>query len=64
MKTVEEHNKQMREMYAPKDIGTGVQCPHCGGEMFETQPGVILTSYPHQKRVNCKSCGYSTTLVS
>lgn len=64
MKTVEEHNREALENYKTKDIGTGVQCPHCGAEMFETTPGIVLASYPPQKRVHCKSCGYHTTLIT
>jgi DNA-directed RNA polymerase subunit RPC12/RpoP len=63
MKTLEEHNKEMRERYRPKDVGTGIQCPHCGDEMFYTEPGVILLSYPPQKKVHCKTCKYHTTIL-
>ena len=63
MKTVEEHNREMYERYRPKEVGTGVQCPHCGNEMFESEPGVVLLSFPPKINVHCKSCEYKTTLI-
>jgi hypothetical protein len=63
MKTIEEHNREKYEHYALKEVGTGVQCPHCGDEMFESEPDVVLLTFPPRKKVHCKSCKYKTTLI-
>lgn len=62
LKTLEEHNNQVFETLKPIDIGTGVQCPHCGAEMFYENIGIVLASYPPQKYVYCKSCDHRTTM--
>ena len=62
LKTLEEHNAQVFERQKPKNIGTGVQCPHCGAEMYYDNDGITLCSIPPQKHVHCKSCKYKTTM--
>lgn len=66
MKSIEEHNREalLRHANANEHIGSGIQCPHCGDEMKYTNPGVVLASYPPQKRVECFSCNYATTVLS
>jgi len=61
MKTIEENNQSLRIL---ERIGTGVQCPGCGDELIETDPGVILTSYPAQKKVHCQNCKYSNCILA
>jgi ribosomal protein S27E len=62
MKTIEEHNADRFRVL--EKVGTGVQCPQCGDELIETNPGVILTSYPEQKRVHCQNCKYSNCILA
>lgn len=61
MKTVEEHNKDRFKTI--ERVGTGVQCPACGDELIETNPGVLLMSNPAQKSVHCPTCKYKNTIV-
>jgi hypothetical protein len=35
----------------------GIACPECGKELFDTDPGSILTSEPPQSAIHCK-CGF------
>jgi len=61
MKTIEGNNQGLRIL---ERVGTGVQCPNCGDELIETNPGVILTSYPEQKSVHCQNCKYSNYILA
>lgn len=63
MKTLEDFNKermgeymrQEEQMSQPRR--NGISCPECGAEMFDSSPGITLTSCPPQKHVHC-SCGF------
>lgn len=62
LKSVGEHNKQVFENKRPKEVGTGVQCPHCGDEMhYFSGDGLLLTN-PPQRNVHCNTCKYETKL--
>ena len=62
MKTLEEYNAEMRERYKAND-STGIQCPQCGDELKLTEPGVVLLSYPPQKKVHCNTCKYKNSIT-
>lgn len=47
-----------------KTGGNGIECPECGSEMVDSDPGVIMTSAPAQKRVHCPQCKCSTTVLA
>jgi hypothetical protein len=34
------------------------RCPNCGGSEIEYNTGLVLTSYPAQSQLRCKSCGH------
>jgi DNA-directed RNA polymerase subunit RPC12/RpoP len=36
----------------------GIACPQCGAELFDSTPGVCLTSLPAQTYVHCEACDY------
>ena len=36
-------------------------CPNCGKELWDTNPTVLLTSYPPRKQISCIECGYAGT---
>lgn len=62
MKTLEQYEaekKQLRENH-----GTGIQCPACGDELIETNPGVLLLSYPPKKDVHCPTCKYKNYITA
>ena len=65
MKDISEHNREKYKHLIEKlSYKTGIQCPHCGEEMLETNPSVLLMSKPPQKNVHCPSCKYKTYIVS
>ena len=63
MKTLNQHNAEawerhdaLQEMNNPHP--NGISCPDCGKELWDSEPGVTLTSYPAQKNIHCPACGY------
>lgn len=36
----------------------GIACPKCGSELYDTNPMVVLTSYPPKKNIHCVECDY------
>ena len=61
MKTLNEHNAQRQEAHGSmnKPHANGIKCPQCSKELWDSNPMVILTSYPAQKNVHCPSCDYT-----
>jgi len=37
----------------------GLSCPLCGGDLYDSNPDVLLYSYPAQKNVSCSKCNYN-----
>ena len=65
MKTLEQHNEDRREAderrrKSMQPHANGIACPgtNCGGELWDSSPGFVLTSNPPQKNVHCPKCGY------
>lgn len=62
LKSLEDYNAQQREYHfnvsIDKSVLNGIACPKCGEEMMDSNPMVVLTSYPPQKNVNCSKCDY------
>jgi hypothetical protein len=64
LKSLDTHNAEARERHRILSSNdprpNGLACPKCGNELLDTQPNVILTSYPAQKNVGCssKECDY------
>jgi len=61
MKSLEEFNKDQRERtrILNDPCANGIGCPECGKELWDSNPDVMLTSYPPQKNVHCPECGYT-----
>lgn len=60
MKTLKEANDERIKQYQELDLiprKNGIACPECGKELYDAEPGVMLTSDPPQKRTSC-TCGY------
>lgn len=59
MKSLEEHNAERMAQVHPfdKPVHNGIACPKCGAELFDSNPCVVLASYPAQKAIHC-TCGY------
>jgi hypothetical protein len=43
--------------YGPP-VKNGIACDKCEEELLDTNPNLILTSYPPQKNVHCEGCGF------
>jgi len=61
MKTLDENNKQTKDMFIlnqtyPKN--NGISCLKCNSELQDTN-GNILLSNPPQYNVNCSKCDYT-----
>lgn len=37
----------------------GLACPECRGELMDSNPFLVLTSWPAQKNVHCSKCKYT-----
>jgi hypothetical protein len=61
MKTIEEYEEEIRNIKL-RD-GTGIQCPQCGDELLESNPGILLTCNPPKKTVHCPTCKYENYII-
>jgi hypothetical protein len=63
MKSLEEHNQERsiayQDIFDSKPTPNGIECPECKGELYDTQPNMVLASYPPMKNVGCLRCKYS-----
>ena len=61
MKTLEEFNAEKEQEYRTRrsrdPVKNGIACPKCGKELFDSEPDIILTSFPPEKDVYCE-CGF------
>lgn len=61
LQSLEDHNKQALDRAFKKKMHpglTGIACPQCGNELHYSEPDVILTSSPPQKRIKCFACNF------
>ena len=66
MKTLAEHDAEKMEIFRSleqlnRTHVNGIACPNCGKELWDTNPTVLLTSYPPRKQISCIECGYAGT---
>jgi hypothetical protein len=62
MKTLKEYNditfnNAVDYQSYNKKTKNGIKC-ECGEELWDSNPGIILTSLPPQKNVHCDGCGF------
>ncbi len=61
---MESRRESIREKW---EYGTmpslGYACDHCGTELVNTAPGIVLTSNPPKHKVGCPGCGWEGTTV-
>jgi len=61
---LDEYNKIASDhygRYAPKY--NGIKCPKCGDELIDSEPNMMLMSYPPRTRVECLGCKFKSTRV-
>ena len=57
LKSLEQHNKEsLSNFTAINHLNSGFACPKCGEEMYYSNPGVALASYPPKRNVHCNNC--------
>ena len=65
--TLESHNKKVLEEFSTmiknrqRPQLNGIACPKCGAELYDSEPGLLLLSYPPQHAVHCGECGWKGT---
>ena len=47
----------------PRPNGIACPTPGCGGELWDSTPGVVLLSSPPQKQVHCPKCGIRMNVI-
>ena len=63
MKTLSEYEQTRREIREQVIEWVGVACDHCGAELYNPTPGLVLMSSPPKINVSCSKCvftGYMT----
>ena len=59
LKSLEQHNKEsLSNFTAINHLNSGFACPKCGEEMYYSNPGVALASYPPKRNVRCNNCSH------
>lgn len=61
MQTLDQYNHSRLDFYtnADKPRSNGIACPSCGDELFDSNPSVVLTTWPAKFSVHCNTCDYS-----
>lgn len=59
MKTLSEYEKTLRELREFETAWVGVACDHCGGELYDPTPGMVLMCSPPKINVRCSKCDFS-----
>lgn len=58
MKTLSEHERDRRD--PPYETAwLNVACDHCGGELYNPTPGMLLMCSPPKINVRCSKCDFS-----
>lgn len=59
--SLEDHNSNAKYFYCQlgKPVKNGIACPKCGAELYDSNPFIILTSFPPQLEVHCEKCDYT-----
>lgn len=63
METLFEHEIAAMERRRPMPGGVGVKCDHCGTELVNHEPGVVLCSNPPKISVACPKCDWRGTMT-
>lgn len=53
-----EQHAYLRAMIDKKFLN-GIGCPKCGMELYDSNPGIQLTSWPPKRNVACSECDYT-----
>lgn len=63
MRKLEDFNADRQKYYdlqrkMDKPYRNRIQCPQCGGELWDSNPMMILISNPPERSIYCPNCGY------
>jgi hypothetical protein len=57
LKTLEEHNTEvLNRVHSTKN---GIECPRCGSELDDENPGMVYPCSPPKCDIKCFNCGYT-----
>ena len=59
LESLESHNAKFTSKFVAK--GNGIACPNCGKELYDSNPLIMLTSFPAKYAIHCKNCNYVGT---
>ena len=48
------------QVLSDKPIANGIECPSCGCEMVDSDPGQSFETHPPQTPIACEQCGFSS----
>lgn len=48
--------------YSPVPVKNNIECPKCGAEMSDTEPGQVIETMPLQVDIHC-DCGFTASRV-
>ena len=63
IRTLHEHNTEMRQRYGSAPRGAGVACDKCGCQLYYFSPHVVHATIPPQMQVYCKGCKFMGYIV-
>ena len=62
LKSLEEYDKEHMKITFEARL-TGIACHRCGTEVINTDPNMVLTSYPARKKIGCTKCQWHGTCL-
>lgn len=66
MKSLDEFNKDRLEIieFQTSPHPNGIECPECGGELWDSNPTMMLMSHPARMSVHCPICHWAGSRVA
>jgi len=61
MEKLDEFNERKSQQYQNRYNSrlNNIECPVCGAELYDTNPGIILTCSPPKVEIHCEKCKYT-----
>lgn len=65
LKSLDLHNAEVMAAHTKQQrlnsgiMRTGLECPRCKAELFDSKPSEFIDSAPPRKEVECVECGYT-----
>lgn len=63
--SLDEADARRRTAYRPPTpAANGIACPQCQAELYDSNPGTLLTSLPPRVQVRCPACGWTGSRIA